>query len=109
VPESGRKHVDSRLLVLMDKARGEAGVKVQDLQVNDVLEVETESGSVYTLKVLNPKELMVEASGGKFGPKLTTAHVSNCIAVGNRFIVGNVLLSETCVVKVNGVQVLPCA
>lgn len=122
MPESGRGNVDPRLLTLMDKAVIEHGVHVQDLSVGDVVEIHTKSGNVYTLEVVDPTSHKVKAcdKSGNLSrePVETYANGSSLtgtgtmirmgwIAVGYRFVLGNVLMARTEKVVVNGVQVLP--
>lgn len=121
---SGRENIDPRLLALMDKTASEEGIFVQDLQVGDTVEIHTKSGNVYTLEVLDPATHRVRArdKNGSLSkePVETYAQGSSLtgtgtmikvgwLAMGYRFTLGNILMSRTERVVVNGIQVLPKA
>lgn len=118
--EEGRKHIDPRLLALMDKAEKEDGLFIRDLKAGDTVTIRTRN-HMYVLKIIDPEERKVEAiSNGQYfqEPAITYANGSSLtgtgtmiksgwIAVGYRFLLGNIVLSETQSVTVNGVQILP--
>lgn len=120
--DEGRKHIDPRLLALMDKAEKEDGLFVQDLKAGDVVVIRTRN-HMYVLKVFDPEERKVEAtSNGQYFPEPTITYANGSsltgtgtmikmgwIAIGYRFLLGNVLLSETQSTTINGVQILPFA
>lgn len=118
--DEGRKHVDPRLLALMDKAGVERGLNVEELSAGDVVRIETHSGNVYTMEVLDPKKRRVKAKGGKLGAKFVETYANGSsltgtgtmirlgwIALGYRFLLGLHLLSPTRRVTLNGFTVLP--
>lgn len=113
--QEGRKHIDPRLLALMDAAEKEKGIFIQNLQSGDHVEVITRN-TVYNLKVIDPKKHEVEVtSNGKFMPGPTITYVEGSsltgrgtmikigwIAPGYRLLLGGGLLSTTQKVSVNG-------
>lgn len=122
--KSGRENIDPRLLALMDKAVTEQGLFVKDLSAGDVVEIYTKSGNVYILEVLDPATHKVRArdKNGSLSrePVETYANGSSLtgtgtmvragwIAPGYRFLLGNVLMTKTEKVAVNGLWVLPAA
>ena len=56
--DDGRKYIDPRLLALMDGAENK-GFFFEKLNKGDVVEIQT-MNNVYTLKILDPKNLVVE-------------------------------------------------
>lgn len=118
--EEGRKHIDPRLLALIDKAEKDDGLFIQDLKAGDIVTIRT-LRHMYVLKVLDPEGRKVEAmSNGTYfqGPTITYARGSSLtgtgtmvkigwIAVGYRFCLGKFVLLPTQSVSLNGVQILP--
>jgi len=121
----GRENVDSRLMALMDHAKEEPFVFMKDLRKGDVLEIDTRN-STYTMQVVDPKNGEVDAvSDGKYlrretrcrvlGSSLTgtgTMIKMDGIAVGLQVVlsvplVGELKLSTTKEVRVDGIKVLP--
>lgn len=118
--DKGRKNIHPRLLALIDKAEKEDGLFIQDLQIGDTVTIRTRN-HMYVLKVLDPKERRVEAtSDGQYfqKPTITYAHGSSLtgtgtmvkigwIAIGYCFCLGQLTLSLTQSITVNGVRVFP--
>lgn len=118
--EEGYKHIDQRLLDLIDLASLEDGIFVDKLKAGDLVEIHTKN-HVYTMKIINPETKEVEATSNSphiTEPTRTFANGSSLtgtgtmvklgwIAVGYRFYLGNIFLSKTQKVVVNGVQILP--
>jgi len=120
----GRAHIDPRLLNLMDETDGLSWLFVDKLKKGDVLEIQT-LNTLYTMKVVNPfeGEVLVN-SNGKTITEETPAYIWGTtltgngnmiklgkIAVGLRLVIfegrGQITLSATQEVRVNGEKVLP--
>lgn len=122
---SGREYIDPRLLALIDKSKEQESLNLSDLQKGDVVSVQT-LNTVYTMKLTNPKEGRVlvnsngrhvtqETEGNVWGTTLTgtgTMIKLKTIILGLRFVIwvkgiGELVLSPTQEVRVNGSKVLP--
>ncbi len=121
----GRKHIDARLLALIDRSESDPALFIKDLQVGDILGVQTHN-TLYTMKVLDPangrvsvtsngKHITKETQGTVFGTTLTgtgTMVKMGWMAVGYRLILlvegtGELMLSETKELQINGFTLLP--
>lgn len=120
----GRAHLDPRLLSLIDETDGLSWLFVNKLQKGDVLEIQT-LNTLYTMKVVNSEgEVLVNSNGKRitkeipanvWGTTLTgtgTMVKMKGITVGLRLVIyveyiGELILSATQEVRVNGEKVLP--
>lgn len=121
----GRKHIDPRLLSLIDASEEISWLFIKNLKRDDVVEVQT-IHTLYTMKVVDPekgqvlvtsngKKITKEVNGTVCGSSLTgtgTMMKMGGIAVGLRLVLfaqgmGELLLSFTQKVSVNGFEVLP--
>lgn len=122
---SGREHIDPRLLALIDKSEEQESLDVSGLQKGDVVSVRTHN-TLYTMRVVDPREGKVlvtsngrhitqETEGFIMGTTLTgtgTMVKLRTIILGMRLCVlahgvGELILSATQEVRVNGSKVLP--
>lgn len=109
---------DPRLSTLINKADQENGVFIKDLQIDDVVEINT-LNHTYTLTILDPKTQKIEVTSN--GSRITTPTVMHAtgsnlggtaikqgwVAVGYSFELGKLLISPTQTIRINGVQILP--
>lgn len=118
--DSGRDYIDPRLLALMDEAEKKDGINIKDLKKGDVVEIVTKN-HIYKLLVLNPAEIEVQAASN--GPSLTEPMVTGFVGSsltgtgtmvsvgwimpGYRVCLGDLVLSATQEIRVNGKKVLP--
>jgi len=123
---SGRQHIDPRLLVLMDQSEKEESLDMRNLRSGDVVSLQT-FNTLYTMKVLDPERgtVMVSSNGSHIsdvsragsvmGTTLTGTgtmvkirtiilNLRLCLLVGG---VGELILSATQSVLVNGVKIMP--
>ena len=122
---SGREHIDPRLLALIDRLEERESLDISGLQKDDVVSVQTRN-TVYTMRVVNPQEGRVlvnsngrhitqETEGAIVGTTLTgtgTMVKLRTIILGMRLCIwaygiGELILSATQEVRVNGSKVLP--
>ena len=121
----GRQHIDPRLLALIDHSEEQEGLDLSGLNAGDVVSVQTRN-TLYTMKLTNPQEgralvnsngrhVTQETVGTIFGTTLTgtgTMVKLRTIILGMRLCVwvngiGELILTQTQEVRVNGVRVLP--
>ena len=123
---SGRQHIDPRLLVLMDQAEKEESLDMRVLRKNDVVSLQT-MNTLYTMLVLDPERgtVMVSSNGShisdvpRAGSVMGTTLTGTGTMVKLRTIVlnlrlclfveglGQLRLSRTQSVSVNGVKIIP--
>jgi len=122
---SGREYIDPRLLALIDKSEGEESLDLSGLHTGDVVSVQTRN-TLYTMKITDPQEggvlvnsngrhVTQETEGSVWGTTLTgsgTMIKMKTIILGLRLCVwvkgiGELVLTSTQEVRVNGAKVLP--
>lgn len=120
--DSGRDNIDPKLLALMDEAEEKDGINIKDLKKGDVVEIVTKN-HIYKLLVLNSAEIEVQAtSNGSYPtedePMVTCLVGSSLTGTGRmvrvgwimpgyRLCLGDLVLSATQGIRVNGKKVLP--
>lgn len=121
----GRQHIDSCLLSLIDASEEMPWLFMKDLKKGDVLEIQTRN-TLYTMKVTDPENgRVVVNSNGRHITQETEATVGGStltgtgtmmkvggITVGLRLCLftkgtGELILSSTQEVRVNGFKMLP--
>jgi len=121
----GRQYIDPRLLALIDKSEEQESLNVADLQRGDVVSVQTYN-TLYTMKITDSKEgkalinsngrhITQETEGNIGGTTLTgtgTMVKMKTIILGLRLVIwvkgiGELILSPTQEVRVNGLKVIP--
>ena len=121
----GRQYIDPRLLALIDRSEEQESLDLSGLHVGDVVSVQT-CNTLYTMKITDPQEGRVlvnsngrhitqETEGIIFGTTLTgmgTMVKLRTIIFGMQLYIGvkgigELILTSTREVKVNGAKVLP--
>lgn len=122
---SGRQYIDPRLLALIDKSKEEESLDIKSLRKDDVISLHTRD-TIYTMQVVDPENghVLVNSNGRHVtestkgvvvGTTLTgtgTMIKLQTIILGLRLCLfvegkGELLLSATQSVSVNGTQMFP--
>lgn len=112
---SGKYRYGVTLESATEFAARQKGLRIEDCAAGDMVTVET-ANSTYTLRVIDPAARQVEATGtGEYFTRPAVTYVNGSsmtgtgsmarpgwIGAGFRLWLGNVLLSETCRILVNG-------
>ena len=123
---SGRQYIDPRLLALIDQSEKEESLDMRNLRSDDVVSLQTVN-TLYVMKVLDPEKgtVMVSSNGSHISDvpragsvmgttltgtgtmvKLRTIilNLRLCLFVGG---IGELRLSATQSVSVNGIRIMP--
>ena len=123
---SGRQYIDPRLLALIDQSEKEESLDMRNLRSDDVVSLQTVN-TLYVMKVLDPEKgtVMVSSNGShisdvpRAGSVMGTTLTGTGTMVKLRTIVlnlrlclfveglGQLRLSRTQSVSVNGVKIIP--
>lgn len=123
--DPGRQYIDPRLLALMDDSEEREGLDIRHLRKGDVVSLHTRN-TIYTMEVVNPEQgqVLVNSNGERIsqlmegrvlGTTLTgtgTMVKIYTVILGLRLClfvegIGELILSSTQSVLVNGTQILP--